>query len=73
MVMNRALARRSVAWVDYKGWSLYGAPWLQPLATGRKCEASETARTSRKPLPSVATSCRSQRMVRNAMKKGLPG
>src|ERR687887_2142112 len=54
----------SVFMNDNDGWSLYGAPWLQPVATGRKRETSETARTSRKPLPSVATSCRDERMVR---------
>jgi hypothetical protein len=28
----------SVVFSDYKGWSLYGAPWSQPVATGGKWE-----------------------------------
>src|SRR6266567_7424416 len=31
-----ALFRRTVSRADNGGWSLYGAPWLQPVATGRK-------------------------------------
>ena len=53
-----------VAWFVNEGWSLYGAPWLQPVATGRKPLRRGSGRDKRKPLPWVATSCRSQRMVR---------
>jgi hypothetical protein len=39
-------------------------PWLQPVATGRKSGRPDTPENKRKPLPSVATRCRKQRMVR---------
>ena len=32
-------------------WSPYGAPWLQPVATGRKCDRSENSSDRRNPLP----------------------
>ena len=38
-------------------WSLYGAPWLQPVAISGKRRGAENGRNKRKPLPSVATSC----------------
>jgi hypothetical protein len=31
-----ACATGFVALIGYKEWSLYGPPWLQPAATGRK-------------------------------------
>jgi hypothetical protein len=37
-----------VASKDNKRWSLYGAPWLQPVAIGRKWRQRETAETSEK-------------------------
>jgi hypothetical protein len=46
---------------DNEVWSLYGAPWLQPVATRRKSQRLRSRRNTRKPLPTV---CRSQRMVR---------
>jgi hypothetical protein len=49
---------------DNEVWSLYGAPWLQPVATRRKSQRLRSRRNTRKPLPYVATVCRSQRMVR---------
>src|SRR5262245_21613480 len=49
---------------DYEGWSLYGAPWLQPVATGRKCPVPEDRAIKRKLLPWVASGCGKQRMVR---------
>jgi len=52
-------------------WSPYGAPWLQPVATGRKCDRSENSSDRRNPLPWVATRCDRVRMVRTAMKEGL--
>jgi hypothetical protein len=54
----------SVASSDNDGWSLYGAPWLQPVATGRKSSRRGSCRNKPKPLLWVATSCRKQRMVR---------
>jgi hypothetical protein len=55
--MGTACATSSVALADYKGWSLCGAPWLQPVATGSKRDGAENGSLKRKPLPSVATSC----------------
>jgi hypothetical protein len=33
------------------GWSLYGAPWLQPVAIGRKRDGLESRGNKRKQLP----------------------
>src|SRR5919197_6423861 len=49
---------------DNKGWSLYGAPWLQPVAIGGKSGCAENRRNKPNPLPWAATACFSQRMVR---------
>jgi hypothetical protein len=43
---------------------LYGAPWLQPMASGGKCGGAETGSVGEKPLPYVATGCGKERMVR---------
>jgi hypothetical protein len=59
-----SLEASSVASSDNEGWSLYGAPWLQPVASGRKSVGVENLENKPKPLPWVATSCRAQRMVR---------
>src|SRR5437868_12977663 len=45
-------------------WSLYGAPWSQPGATGRKSAGPRNREIKPKPLPWVATGCRRERMVR---------
>jgi hypothetical protein len=47
--------QQSVASEDNDGWSLYGAPWLQPVAIRGKCGSPENARSKPKPLPWVAT------------------
>jgi hypothetical protein len=49
---------------DNGRWSLYGAPWLQPVATARKLDPLGNGDNNPKPLPSVATRCREERMVR---------
>jgi hypothetical protein len=54
---------RCVVCCGYKLWSLYGAPWLQLVATGRKSAGLETYQNKPKPLPSAATGCRVE-MVR---------
>jgi hypothetical protein len=61
-----------VASLDNDGWSLYGAPWLQPVAGGGKCGPLENRRTEPKPLPWVATGCREKPVVRGAspLRKG---
>jgi hypothetical protein len=56
--------RRDVANVDNRRWSLYGAPWLQPVATGRKSDRLKNSRNKRKPLPWTATRCVRSSMVR---------
>src|SRR5438046_7895208 len=53
-----------VAFGDDRGWSIYGAERSQPVATGGKWVGPENGSDERKPLPWVATSCRSERMVR---------
>jgi hypothetical protein len=50
--------------MDAKVWSIYGAERAQPMATGRKWDGRENGSNARKPLPWVATGCRSGRMVR---------
>jgi len=47
-----------------QGWSPNGAPWLQLVAIGGKSRGGRNCRNKPKPLPPVATSCRSERMVR---------
>jgi hypothetical protein len=44
-------------------WSVYGAKRAQPVATGRKWDSRANGSNKPKPLPLVATSCRSERMV----------
>jgi hypothetical protein len=39
--------------IDNKRWSLYGAPWLQPVAIGGKSAGHGGGENRRKPLPSV--------------------
>jgi hypothetical protein len=58
------LSGERVAFIAYRGWSLYGAPWLQPVASGRKWHRRETGENKPKPLPCVATGCREDAMVR---------
>jgi hypothetical protein len=59
-----ACSRPRVAFTDDLVWSIYGAERAQPVATGRKWDESENASNKPKPLPWVATGCRSERMVR---------
>ena len=46
------------------GWSINGAKRSQPVATSGKWESPENGSNKPKPLPPVATGCRSERMVR---------
>ena len=57
------LMAAGVASSDNEEWSLYGAPWLQPVATSGKWRGREDRSNRRKPLLWVATDCLS-RMVR---------
>jgi hypothetical protein len=58
-----ASGRRSGAEAVARGWSVYGAERLQPVATGGKCGNVKNGSDSRKPLPWVAINCRSNAMV----------
>jgi hypothetical protein len=53
-----------VAQSGNKVWSLYGAPWLQPVATGRKSHHSTNGPNKPNPLSCVAASCGFKRTVR---------
>jgi hypothetical protein len=61
---SRCRLGTAVVKVDNRGWSPYGAPWLQPVATARKSQGRQNGRNRRKPSLLVATSCHKQRMVR---------
>jgi hypothetical protein len=52
----------------------HGAPWFQPVATGRTFESQQNGKDKPKPLLSVATDCRKQRMVgmRSRLASALP-
>ena len=50
--------------MDDSGWSIYGAERSQPVATGGNWEGLRSGSNKPKPLPPVATSCRSGRMIR---------
>jgi hypothetical protein len=43
--------------MDYKLWSLYGAPSLQPVAINGKSDRRVDGENKPKLLPSVATAC----------------
>src|SRR6266508_2158764 len=60
---GKALFRRDVANTDNRGWSLYGAPWLQPVALSGKSDRRGTRQNMRDPLPWVATGCLRSSMV----------
>jgi hypothetical protein len=65
-------AGAAVASSDNDEWSLYGAPWLQPVATGRKSPRRENGRIRLKPLPWVAAACRIERTVREGVDGSSP-
>ena len=50
--------------LDDSGWSLYGAPWLQPVAIIGKSDRRASCNNKPKPLPRAAISCENERMVR---------
>jgi hypothetical protein len=51
---DRDGALRDVAMADNGRWSLYGAPWLQPVASGRKSGSARKPQTQAK---TVAMGC----------------
>jgi len=64
------LMAAGVASSDNEEWSLYGAPWLQPVATSGKWRGREDRSNRRKPLLWVATDCLSRSMVSRASAVG---
>jgi predicted dithiol-disulfide oxidoreductase (DUF899 family) len=56
--------RSAVSTLSFHGWSLYGAPWLQPVAISGKSTERGSAENKPKPLPWAATSCLRRSMVR---------
>jgi hypothetical protein len=50
-LLRRGVLGSSVARADNEGWSVYGAPRSQPVATGRKWNTAESRSNRRKPLP----------------------
>jgi hypothetical protein len=54
------------------GWNSDGTEGAQPVAKVRVAERPKMACPRAEGLPPAATGCRLDRMVRNAMKKGLP-
>jgi hypothetical protein len=61
---NRCALPPQLANADNRGWSLYGAPWLQPVAISGKSRGRKNRRNEPKPLRRVATGCRQKYMVR---------
>jgi hypothetical protein len=49
---------------DNRRWSPYGAPWMQPAASGGKCPGRERGGNKPKPLRRAATGCGKKPMVR---------
>jgi hypothetical protein len=45
----------------------YGAPWLQPVAIGGKCDAPNNAENKPNPSRLVATGCLRHSMVRRSV------
>ena len=62
--MNRLFERGTVRHTHSRGRSLYGAPWLQPVAIVGKSTTRGSRRNKPKPLPSFATGCAREYMVR---------
>ena len=72
---SRAASRTSpsadnVANPDNKGWSLYGAPWLQLVAVSGKSDRRGSRPNKRNPLPPAATGCLRRSMVSRASAVG---
>src|SRR5205823_5061284 len=63
---GRNAGRRApdVAKADNEGWSLYGARWLQPVATTGKSRGPVNRKSKPNPLPPAATGCLRTSMVR---------
>jgi len=70
--ISTAYPTSSVAISDYAGWSLYGAPWLQPVANSGKSTEHGNGGNTPKPLPWVATGCLRRSMVRRGVDGSSP-
>jgi hypothetical protein len=64
--MNLFKKRIGLARAQFRGWSLYGAPWLQTVAIVGKSKSRRSRRNKRKPLRPVATRCLRRSMVSRA-------
>src|SRR5215211_7187221 len=68
VVPRAPTAAAAAAWhlaeTDNIGWSRYGAPWLQLVATGRKSDRRGNRKIKPTPLPPAATGCLRRSMVR---------
>jgi hypothetical protein len=53
-----------VTFMASRVWSLYGAPWLQPVAIAGKSAAPRNRKNKRNPLRLAATGCLRRSMVR---------
>jgi hypothetical protein len=69
---NRCALPPQLANADNRGWSLYGAPWLQPVAISGKSRGRKNRRNEPKPLRRVATGCRQKYMVRRGVDGSSP-
>ena len=56
--------RTDVAKAGNEGWSLYGAPWSQPVAIHGKSTGRKSGENKPNPLRLVATGCLRRFMVR---------
>lgn len=70
IAVTSAPLRGHVATPDNRGWSLYGAPWLQPVATRGKSLTRRNGENKRKPLPCIASTCLRSSMVSRASAVG---
>ena len=70
--MNLFKKRIGLARAQFRGWSLYGAPWLQTVAIVGKSRSRGSRRNKRKPLRPVATRCLRSSMVSRASAVSCP-
>jgi hypothetical protein len=59
--------------LERQTWSTYGAERTQTAASVGKAAVAESGSNKPIPSPTIANGCAHNEMVRNAMKKGLPG
>jgi hypothetical protein len=67
---RRAQGDAAAMTIAPRGWSLYGAPWLQPVAIAGKSTGPRNRENKRNPLPPAATGCLRSSMVSRASAVG---